>query len=67
MKLYNISTNLIKVIESLYSKATHAVYYNGGVGEWFRIKVGVRQGCLLSHILFIIFHDRSMTDDLEDH
>ena len=29
MKLYNIIANLIKVIESLYSKATSAVYYTG--------------------------------------
>ena len=47
MKLYNINANLIKVIESLYSKATSAVYYNGSVGEWFRTTVRVRQGCLL--------------------
>ena len=48
MKLYNINTNLIKAIESLYSKATSAVCYNGSVGEWFKTTVGVRQGCLLS-------------------
>ena len=55
MKLYNINVNLIKVIESLYSKATRAVYYNGSVGEWFKTTVGVRQGYLLSPTLFNIF------------
>ena len=67
MKLYNINANLIKVIESLYSKATSAVFYNGSVGEWFRTTVGVRQGCLLSPTLFNIFLERTMTDALEDH
>ena len=67
MKLYNINANLIKVIESLYSKATSAVYCNGSVGEWFRTTVGVRQGCLLSPTLFNIFLERIMTDALEDH
>ena len=67
MKLYNINANLIKVIESLYSKATSAVYYNGSVGEWFRTTVGVRQGCLLSPTLFNIFLKRIMTDALENH
>ena len=43
MKPYNINANLIKVIESLYSKVTSAVYYNGSVGEWFRTTVGVSQ------------------------
>ena len=67
MKLYNINANLIKVIESLYSKATSAVYYNGSVGEWFKTTVGVRQGCLLSPTLFNIFLERIMTDALENH
>ena len=67
MKLYNINANLIKVIESLYSKATSAVYYNGSVGEWFRTTVGVRQGCLLSPTLSNIFLERIMTDALENH
>ena len=67
MKLYNINANLIKVIESLYSKATSAVYYNGSIGEWFKTTVGVRQGCLLSPTLFNIFLERIMTDALEDH
>ena len=67
MKLCNINANLIKVIESLYSKATSAKYHNGSVGEWFRTTVGVRQGCLLSPILFNIFLERITTDALEDH
>ena len=67
MKLYNINANLIKVIESLYSKATSAVYYNGSVGEWFRTTAGVRQGCLFSPTLFNIFLERIMTDALEKH
>ena len=67
MKLYNINANLIKVIESLYSKATSAVYYNGSVGEWSRTTVGIRQGCLLSPTLFNIFLERIMTDALENH
>ena len=67
MELYNINTNLIKVIESLYSKATNAVCYNGSVGEWFRTTAGVRQGCLLSPTLFNIFLQRIMTDALENH
>ena len=67
MKLYNINANLFKATESLYSKATSAVYYNSSVGEWFRTTVGVRQGCLLSPTLFIIFLERIMTDALENH
>ena len=41
MKKYNISTNLIQVIKKLYNKATSAVLFNGSIGDWFRITVGV--------------------------
>ena len=67
MKKYNISTNLIQVIKNLYNKATSAVLFNSSIGDWFRTKVGVQQGCLLSPTLFNIFLERIMTDALEDH
>ena len=66
MKKY-ISTNLIKVIKSLYNKATNAVFFNNSIGDWFRTTVSVRQGCLLSTTLFNIFLEINMTDALEDH
>ncbi|WP_419653236.1 hypothetical protein, partial [Thiolapillus sp.] len=60
-------TNLIQVIKNLYNKSTSAVLFNGGIGDWFRTTIRVRQGCLLSLILFNIFLERIMTDALEDH
>ena len=66
-KKYNISANLIQVIKNLYNKATSAVLFNGSIGDWFRITVGVRQGCLLSPTLFNIFLERITTDALDDH
>ena len=62
MKKYNIGTNLIQVIKNLYNKATSAVLFNRSIGDWFRTTIGVRQGCLLSPILFNIFLERIMTD-----
>ena len=59
MKKYNISTNLIQVINNLYVKATSAALFNSRIGDWFRTTVGVRQGCLLSPTLFNIFMERS--------
>ena len=32
---YNISTDLIKVIKSLYNKTTSAVLINRSIGDWF--------------------------------
>ena len=67
MKTSSISTNLIRVIKKLYDKATSAVLFNGSIGDWFRTTVGVRQGCLLSPILFNIYLERITTYALKDH
>ena len=61
MKKYDISTNFIQVIKNLYNKATSPVLFNSSIGDWFRTIVGVRQGCLLSSTLLIIFLERIMT------
>ena len=66
MRLHNINDNLIRIIECLYNRATRAVYHDN-LGEWFRITIGVRQGCLLSPTLFNIFLERIMAEALEDH
>ena len=66
MRLYNTNANLIQVIENLCNKANSAVYLNGGIGDWLRTTVGVRQGCLLSPTLFNIFLERIVTDALDD-
>ncbi|KAJ8351016.1 hypothetical protein AAFF_G00162180 [Aldrovandia affinis] len=55
MRKYNISPNLVSIIQNLYDKATSAVLHNGAFGDWFRTMTGVRQGCLLSPLLFNIF------------
>ena len=67
MRKYNIFAILVRTIEQLYDKATSAVQMNGSIGEWFRTTVEVRQGCLLSPILFNIFLERIMSDALEEH
>ena len=66
MRKYNINA-IIRAIENLYDKAKSAVLFNGSTGEWFRTTVGVRQGCLLSPILFNTFLDRIMCEALDDH
>ena len=66
MRFYNINANLIEFIENLYNNATSAVYLSGGIGDWFRTTVGVRQGCLLSPNLFNTSQQRIMTDALEE-
>ncbi|GFS25930.1 endonuclease-reverse transcriptase [Elysia marginata] len=67
MRKYSINSNLIRVIENLYNKATSAVFCSNNIGDWFRTIVGVRQNYLLPPTLFNIFLESIMTDVLEDH
>ena len=62
----NINANIVCAIEHLFN-AISAVQMNGSTGEWLRTTGGVRQGCLLSPILFNIFLERIMSDALEEH
>ena len=39
---YNISTNLIRVIQDFYDKATSAALFNCSTGDWFWTIIGVR-------------------------
>ena len=57
----NTSASLIRVMRHLYDKAISAVLFNGCIGNWFRITVAVRYGCLLSPTLFNIFLVRIIT------
>ena len=55
-KLY-IEQNLIEAIKSFCNKPTCAVRIAGNLSEEFQVDVGVRQGCILSPLLFITFMD----------
>ena len=57
LKLYGINGNLLRATRSLYRNCKSAVRIEGCIGNWFEIKLGVRQGCTLSPLLFIIYMD----------
>src|SRR6218665_2180707 len=45
MRYCGVPEELVTLIEDLNSKSMSAVQKEGELTEWFRIKVGVRQGC----------------------
>eukprot|EP00732_Lithocolla_globosa_P001817 Lithocolla_globosa_v1_NODE_1011_length_2958_cov_3.728212.p1 type:complete len:315 gc:universal NODE_1011_length_2958_cov_3.728212:976-1920(+) len=51
----NISGRMFKAINSLYTGATSAVRLNGFLTDWFPLEKGVKQGCILSPLLFNFF------------
>ena len=55
-----------EIIESLYANSTSAVLINNVTGNIFDTTVGVRQGCLLSPVLFNIFLEKIMITTLHE-
>ncbi|TKS65366.1 R2 Retrovirus-related Pol polyprotein from type I retrotransposable element [Collichthys lucidus] len=55
---YGVSDPLIRAIRSLYSRCQSLVHIAGSKSDLFPVRVGLRQGCPLSPVLFITFMDR---------
>ena len=62
--MYSIGINskIIKIIESMYNKSSCTIIVDGKLTEWFKVAIGVRQGCLLSPTLFNLFLDFVMEE-----
>lgn len=56
---YNIPPKLIRVIKSLYHNSKSKVKNREIDSRWFEVKTGVRQGGVLSPLLFILFMDNA--------
>ena len=54
-------------MQAQYENPSSAVLLNSQLGEFFKTTVGVRQGCLLSPILFNFFLEKIMQEILHDH
>ena len=67
LRQFNIDNCLIEIIKALYDNAHSAVFMNNQVGTSFKTTVGVRQGCLLSPVLFNLFLENIMTETLQNH
>ena len=55
---YTVRGQLLDNIRAIYENSRSAVRTSEGLTEWFEITSGVRQGCVLSPLLFIIYMDR---------
>ena len=67
MRDFNIEEGIVQLVQALYNNATSAVLLNNQAGEFFRTTVGVRQGCLLSPVLFNIYLENIMRETLQNH
>jgi hypothetical protein len=54
---YWVSEKLCNIIKAMYTETKAAVGVEGELTDWFEIFNGLRQGCLLSPILFNVYID----------
>ena len=57
MKEYGVSEKIVRIVQSLYEDTTARVRVKGKLSESLSLKTGVKQGCVLSPLLFNIFLD----------
>ena len=57
LSIYGVNKHLINLCKSLYVNSQCVVRTNTGLSENFQVRSGVRQGCILSPLLFITYVD----------
>ena len=64
MGSYGILPKLVRLVQAMYKGSKCAVIDGGGKTDWFDIKSGVRQGCVMSGFLFLLVIDWVMRKTL---
>jgi len=54
LRQYGIPDTIVTIIQNLYKGSRSCVKLNGVCSDWFEVVTGVRQGCILSPLLFAI-------------
>ena len=57
LRIYGIGGRLLRAVESLYAGSKACVRVGSELSEWFSVKVGLRQGCVMSPWLFNLYID----------
>ena len=66
MRSYEISGKMVRVIADIYEDFECAVIDGSETSDWFKIKSGIKQGCVVSGFLFLLALDcimRKVTAD----
>ena len=65
LRHYGVTHQLADIITDLYTGTTCRVRASEGVSEEFEVKTGVRQGCVLSPMLFNCYMDHILREAME--
>ena len=57
LRLYGVGGKLLRAVQSFYKESRACVRNGSEVSNWFPVKVGLRQGCVMSPWLFNVYMD----------
>ena len=57
LRMYGIGGKLLRAVQSMYADSRACVRVGNKMSEWFPVKVGLRQGCVMSPWLFNLYID----------
>ena len=66
LRSYGVPLKIVSLIETFYNHFECSVIISNTSSEWFTVKSGVRQGCILSPILFLVVIDWVMRKTTSD-
>ena len=55
LRVYGVHAKLGELLEDLHKGTLAAVRMGGSMSEWFGVRGGVRQGCVISPLLFNMY------------
>ena len=62
LRLYGVGGRLLSAVKSLYAESRACVRVGNMLSEWFPVKMGLRQGCVMSPWLFNLYVDGVVRD-----
>ena len=66
LRSYGFPGKIVNILSSFYLKNQCCVRHVGQQSEWFQVKSGVRQGCVISPLLFLVVIDWVMKSATAD-
>ncbi|MCG8432127.1 MAG: reverse transcriptase family protein, partial [Candidatus Omnitrophica bacterium] len=66
LRTYGVPSKIVQLIRKFYDHFECSIILEQTLTEWFEVKSGVRQGCILSPILFLVVIDWVMRQTTSD-
>ena len=66
LRRMGVCATTVRTMKSLYSSQTAAVKVEGELSDWFDVSKGVRQGCLVSPLMYNLYSEEVLRKSADD-